>query len=295
MMEHYIDSVSVDDENMYCKICGEMIRAVNVFDENENQDRIGTGISDEINKNIYSETLHAMSHFTFNTMVNPTQLVQAVISACYPPIKEIEKQLIKNKTNTSEDIKNKRKLFVSIYVYVYMIHIMLAKDKLAKNIDMRLKRISGDPTVSALLGAISTIIINTKNTIITKIEGANNDFIKSKIIEAFNVLKSVGVTDNIVSIPLAENILITLFNDPIYKYVHDGYHRGSGKHNLKLSDDYDKILGANIKQLSAIKKKTAKEAEINIYADLEPVKHRQSVHLNIYINIRMVQKYHPRI
>jgi phosphoribosylformylglycinamidine (FGAM) synthase PurS component len=120
-------------------------------------------------------------------MVNVPKLITAARDACYPYIFEIEKQIIKSKTNSVEEVKAKKRLYISIYALAYFIRVVAGnKGEITfKN----LKITSKNPVVDMVKLAIDTVM-TTRNVTIREIRGMTPDVIKNTLIEAYKSLQT---------------------------------------------------------------------------------------------------------
>lgn len=218
LMNKYIDEHALGGR-FYCKICGELIRVVSMDFEGFDQDRVGTEMHDDLRKELYSEVMIALPHFKMSAMINVQHLVNTIISTCYPILREIDIHLQRSKTNSVDDVKNKRRLFACIYVFVFFAHLMIDKTRL-RSVEIKFRRpnLQSD-TAPNIMKSIATIIISVRNPVINQIEGINNDFIKNKIIDAYNLLKKSAKISEETSEVSKEDPLLWIKYDPIFKYI----------------------------------------------------------------------------
>ncbi len=244
-MTKYIDSVVTS--NYYCKICGEVIAEVDAYGSVTVDDEAAasSNISDDLKKMMYGEIIVAIKQVNFGSLVNVNKLITTIRDSIYGYIFEIEKQLLKAKTNTSEDTKNKKRLFITIYTYAYLILLMLSskanKDKTTgerPSIDFRGMAKTTSPTdyVRYAIG----LIVSTKNVIINQLPSITNDFLSKKLVEAYQNIASKG-TLTIQLVGEAENLFNILGLDPLYRYIYSIWCLDKGKFSRSPEDFVDKI------------------------------------------------------
>lgn len=199
-----------------CKICGETILQADEFDS---VDEEREAMMDEELKNfMWSEMATLIKYLSFGRLVNVPKLITAMRDACYPYIFEIEKQILKSKTNSADEVKAKKRLFITIYAFAYLIHIMTTNTNVTfKN--LQLPPDNRKALVVMIKHAVS-IILMARNVIIREIPGMTPDTIKNKIIEAYKSISSGGPR-TIVSSSDAEDIVVSIIYDPVYKYIYE--------------------------------------------------------------------------
>jgi len=214
-LTHYIDKSTVR-EQFYCKICGETMSSLEVFqDANDIRREDVTTMNEELKNFMWSEMIPLTRFLKFGTLVNVPQLVTAMRNACYPYIFEIEKHILKSKTNSMEEIKSKKKLFVTIYAFAYMIRVVTAKNS---EISFRDFKPRSSNIVVDLIKHCIDVIMSARNVIIREIPGMSAEIIKNKLIEAYKSLQKTS--SHVISYGESEDTLTTLLLDPVYKYIY---------------------------------------------------------------------------
>ena len=228
LMTQYIDK-TINQDNYYCKICGEVISNIKDFADGVNFENRTMSVSNELKTMIWGEFMNIMKYIKVNQLVNIPKLVSEMQVVVYPLIFSIEKRLIKSKTSTVESINNKKKLFISIYGYAYIIHIIISqiknnnkikptimfKDLFIRGTNTEIKQ----PKPVDLIKHVIKLLINTKNVLIRSLSNISIDFIKNKIIEAYKLLSSDGPAI-MYSSGEPENMFVKLLSDPVYKYIY---------------------------------------------------------------------------
>lgn len=217
----YIDHAVVRDQ-YYCKICGEMISSLEAFGDIGQARDSSSNMNEELKNFMWGEMIILTKYLKFGNLINVPQLVTAMRDACYPYIFEIEKQILKSKTNSADEIKAKKRLFITIYAFAYMIHLILSNRSKSGDNEISFKNFKPKNPKNAIVDMIKhslEIIILSRNVIIREIPGMTADLIKNKLIEAYKSMQSVG-TQVITYSGEAEDLLITLVLDPVYKYLY---------------------------------------------------------------------------
>lgn len=245
----YIDEKPVQG-SYYCKICSEMIATVEMYGNvmSDADSRLYSSISDELKTMMWSEIAGIMRFVSFGTLVNVPKLITAVISEIYEYIFEIEKQLLKSKTNTAEDVKNKKRLFITIYAYAYIINLV-ANNKAS---DIAFKGMKGRTSIADYVKFAIVNIIQTKNVIINQIANISNDFIKTKLIDAYKLIAMKG-PQTIHFSDQAEDLFNVIVLDPLFYYL---YYINSIDNPARIKkslydpiDNMEYLLGGTIAQV----------------------------------------------
>lgn len=251
----YIDK-SVAKDSYYCKICGEVISSMESFGDIIRDRDINSNMNEELKTFMWSEIVSLIKYLKFDSLVNVSQLVVAIRSACYPYISEIEKQILKSKTNSAEEIKSKKRLFITIYAFAYMINLILSNTK--NNVNIAFKNFVQKNSKNVIVDLIKhslDVIITSKNVIIREIPGMTGDIIKNKLIEAYKSIQSNGA-QVMKYAGDTEDIFSTLLLDPVYKYLYiinviDGLLAGKKAHKSKMDlvDQIDSIMGKTVSEM----------------------------------------------
>ncbi len=246
----FIDSSVVKDQ-YYCKICGEMISSLEAFGDSIVRDP-SSMMNEELKSFMWSEIAILTKYLKFGNLVNVSQLISTARDVCYPFIFEIEKQILKSKTNSSDEIKAKKRLYVTIYAFAYFIRLVISNrsnDIGFKNFNAKGKNI----IVDMIKYAIDSIIMS-RNIIIREIPGMSPDIIKNTIIDAYKSLHTIEQV--IVYSGEAEDLLTTLMLDPIYHYFYtiiqiDGLLNGKkvSKGKFDIVDAIPDVMGGSIAKL----------------------------------------------
>lgn len=206
----------------YCKICGESISEADAFADTLSSAEASTlnSISEDLRKSMYSEAGFVLRQFTIGPLVQQQRIILSCIAAIYEFVQEVERQLLKSRTNTAEDLKNKRKLFISIYVYAYFAFLALSSRGKKDQPQITIRGLEANAKPADVVKQAIKLIISTKNIVLNKIPNATNEFLKDKFLEAYrNVSAKAGIvpTSKVTPDSLASRILL----DPIYWYAYN--------------------------------------------------------------------------
>jgi hypothetical protein len=204
--------------NYYCRICGELIgeyTALGDFTEHSDiQD-------EELSGKIWGEIVFNITRFlSINEFVSVSQLINSIRNGIYTPIADLERNLARSKTNTADDVKNKTKLFTTIYIFAYFVFLAANNEQITfRNFKPRNPKAN---IVAEMIAFTIPIILETKNIVIREIQGMTAEIIKNKLIEAFKyiLVNSRGATIGFLEVDkLAEGFKL-LMSDPIYEYAY---------------------------------------------------------------------------
>jgi len=222
-----------------CKICGEVISTTENYDNVEStRDSIST-MDEELKIFIWSEVASLMRFLQFSTVVNTSKLITGIRDAIYPFIYELEKQILKSKTNTAEEIKAKKRLFISIYGFAYIIHIILRSKSISfKNFIQKNKK---NILVDYIRHSIETINM-AKNVIIREISGISITTIQNKLIDAYKSITYKPIPSASITIDIIDILLI----DPVFKYIFSMHQLNNYNISYNNSKDVESIIGFNL-------------------------------------------------
>lgn len=240
-MTKYIDNAIVASQ-YFCKICGEVLADVDVYGSVVTDEEYGVSqtISDDLRKTMDSEMFVAAKQVDFGPLINIPRLISSMRAATYEYIFEAEKQLLKSKTNTAEDVKNKKRLFITIYAYAYLIHLMLSNKSKDKATAVAFKGMKASTSPKDYAKHAIGLIINTKNIVIKQIANLTNEFIAKKLIEAYQNIASRGAV-SVQTVGEMENLYNILQMDPLYHYVYWVLSLDKKKFSREETDLQDKI------------------------------------------------------
>lgn len=257
----YIDRASVKDQ-YYCKICGEMISSLDAFGDIDITRDPASMMNEELKNFMWGEMAILTKYLKFGALVHIPHMITAMRDACYPYIFEIEKQILKSKTNSADEIKAKKRLFITIYAFAYMIHLVLSQRGRAGENEITFKNFKERNEKNVIVDMIRhalKIIILSRNIVIREIPGMTTDLIKNKLIEAYKSMQRGG-SQIIIRSDDTEDLLTTLVLDPVYKYLYginliDDILNGKNPPRGKFGpvDRVNEIMGENITGLEKSK------------------------------------------
>lgn len=257
----YIDNTS-GKGSLHCKICGEIISSP--LDE-VGVARDTTQMMDEELKNfMWGEMAILMKYVKFGNLVDVRQLITLMRNACYQYIFEIEKQILKSKTNSLGEIKAKKRLYIAIYAFAYLIHLIMSNKGRKGDDEVTFKNFTPRGEKNVIVDLIKhslDIIISAKNVTIREIPGMSPDIIKNSLIEAYKSIQSGG-DQIIVHAGDAEDLLTTLLLDPVYQYYYNinmmdevlnGRRKVPKIDKFDAVDSIDQVMGDSIAKLEKSK------------------------------------------
>lgn len=223
----------------FCSVC-----SARLFDEFEVDVEQDTA-DDELRLFMFGEILPVVRRLNYVALININRLIGLCIQNIYDYIFELEKQLLANKTNTTEDIRNKKILFTAIYAYAYIVAVIVDTPRAERIFDVQA---GGRTTADYIRWAVETIIA-TRNSTIANISGVNGDFVKNKVIDAYKIL-SRGRKHTLARDDKSDS-LIDLMIDPRYHSYLLTYNIANGK---QLSDEsgVKAVTGVDAGELSGL-------------------------------------------
>ncbi|QJX71403.1 hypothetical protein F-LCD7_0154 [Faustovirus] len=213
------DARSFDNttHNYYCRICGELIgeyTAMGDFSEpSDVQD-------EELSGKIWGEIAFNTRFLYIDEFISTNQLMDSIRNGIYTPIADLERNLSRSRTNTADDVKNKTKLFTTIYVFAYFIFLAANNPQITFR-NFKAKNPKANP-IAEMIAFVLPIILETKNIIIREIQGMTAEIIKNKLIEAFKyvLVNNKGSSIGLLEVDkLAEGFKLLML-DPIYEYAY---------------------------------------------------------------------------
>jgi hypothetical protein len=250
----YIDRAASRD-SYYCKICGELVSSLEAFGDVQQHDPT-VNMNEELKNFMWGEIISLVKYLKFSQLIDVPKLVASIRDACYPFIYELEKKFLKSKTNTADEIKAKKRLYITIYAFAYIIHLIMS-NRNRKDANMEFKNFKPkgkNPIVDMIKHAID-IIITSRNIIIRDVHGMTNELIMESIINAYKLITASGA-QIITYSSESEDLLITLLLDPVYRYLYTVNKLDEIIHGKPVSKNIhdevakiDSYLGASIQQL----------------------------------------------
>lgn len=263
-MQRFLDNRDTKG-NHFCSICAERIEGLNYYDTNAGDfdTEIFSSIKDELKTDMWKEITLIINTMHFGPSIKVSQIVSMSIAGIHEYIHEVENQLRLSRTNTADDIKNKKKLFIIMYSYAYLIHLivtigMKTGKSAAKNMTSGLsigfvdyKGTAGN--VSEYIKYAIIKIAKTKSSLIKSIPNITIDFIKNKIIDAYKLISTKGI-EQITLTNENHYRLLLLDADPIYSYYYFATTMAANK-MMSIKDkaaNIQPIIGVPITKLDTI-------------------------------------------
>ncbi len=263
-MQRFLDNRDTKG-NHFCSICAERIEGLNYYDTNAGDfdTEVFSSIKDELKTDMWKEITLIINTMHFGPSIKVSQIVSMSIAGIHEYIHEVENQLKLSRTNTADDIKNKKKLFIIMYSYAYLIHLivtigMRTGKSAAKNMTSGLsigfvdyKGTAGN--VSEYIKYAIIKIAKTKSSLIKSIPNITIDFIKNKIIDAYKLISTKGI-EQITLTNENHYRLLLLDADPIYSYYYFATTMAANK-MMSIKDkaaNIQHIIGVPITKLDTI-------------------------------------------
>lgn len=233
-MQKYIIGTQLKD-NYYCKICGAAIFSTDMFSDLKQPVIME---NEELKTMQWGEIASIIRYLKFSTVMNVSHFIALVRDSTYKYIAELEKQILKSKTTTADEIKAKKRLYATIYGYAYIVMIIMSGKYGVGFRDIAPK---SNHLLEYLKHSIE-LIINTKNVIIKTISGFSNDLIKNQLISAY---KAVTTGETILAdtgVGELEPTRVSVRYDPVYWYIYDFTIRNELLNGSKSSQYYPGMI-----------------------------------------------------
>lgn len=242
---------------LFCKVCGETLSGLDALESYE-APRISH--SDELAQFMWGEIAPIMRHFRFGPQIAVSQLITTVRDACYQYIFDIEKRLIRAKTSSAAEILAKKKLYVDIYGFAYMI-LLITKNP-GGQIEFRgeagsqrrggadathyggappprgnkagtargkggaavvNKAAGSNASIVDLIKGITATIVVSRNVIIRDIRGMTPETIRNTLIDAYKLLSSQSGSVSLTTSDVNEDIA----SDILLGCVYEAFYRAT--------------------------------------------------------------------
>lgn len=212
----------------YCKICGEEITktlTMDGFDAFIGGKRIEFhNIEDDLRNFIWGAARYIVSNYIefsgVQTEKFKTSFVAGLVDTIYDFIVVIDKSIGRSKTISAEEMANKKQIFTEVYIFALLIKVIKDNPKSLKfTYRNRFKyEKSGKTTpINKLFSQAYTILADTKNVLISKTDGVDENVIKNSLFKAYSNVTSVLGKSHVQKLP-SENFIDMLMLDPVYSY-----------------------------------------------------------------------------
>ncbi|MCK9607799.1 MAG: hypothetical protein M0R33_15255 [Methylomonas sp.] len=229
--------VWMQDYKIYaCGICGEIIEDPRLLDDKSDDPNFGeSDIRDEkLQEIIWGELMGITRYFQLRSVLDPIRFYRSIARNVYPFIQDIEREIGKAKTSSSQEKRLKVQLFTIIYLFCYISFLVVNIPRMAEiiiPIDERGNPILRGNTrgidkhaIGVLLKFIKDRVLYAKNIVLREIPGASADWLQMRIIEVYKQIRQRGATgliDTATDIPKSEHLTLTIaiLEDPIFSYL----------------------------------------------------------------------------
>ena len=236
-MEPFVQSVP--QQNVYfCAICFERLADAEAQESllADYDAKNLNNLSDELRTLMWTEIGATLAFVNLGPAIVKTKLIKLIIAIIYDFIFALDKDLIRSKTNTAADIVNSERLFVAIFTYAALTHLMLSHSSAASatagagggataaalsfnNIN---KKIDAKPPYSAADYLKYSIlnILGTKQALLKEIKGATPELVKEKMIVAYKLILANSAHRTIEAATAGDLLSMpAVLNDPVYHMV----------------------------------------------------------------------------
>lgn len=175
----------------FCKICGEVLSGIDAL-EGLSED-VPEYMDEELRNFIWSEVAISMKFFKFGPMLDVGKVISKVRDGIYSYIFNVEKQILRSKTTTADEIKARKRLYTAVYGYAYMVHLIMSNIR-SDVISLQGFKIT-DPrkAIPELIKRGIELIMVSRVTTIREIPGISVDIIKNMMVTAYKEISSEGV------------------------------------------------------------------------------------------------------
>ena len=203
---------SAERGQLRCKICGEL-----VSDDSFEIRPPESSMDEELRNFIWGEVAFLMKYLSFGTMVNVPKLITIIRDAIYPFVFETEKQILKSKTNSADEIKAKIQLYTTIYALAFIVYLTTS----TRRKDIRFAAVKPGASAAEAAKYAIELVSNIRNVTMREIPGMNIDIVRNVLVGAFRAFKStsVDVSGAVIVHADAEAQLLSLIFDPVYHYL----------------------------------------------------------------------------
>lgn len=191
----FIDQRAIRGD-FFCRVCGEFITEEV---EMGGLEGMGAGpMDDELRKLIWGEVIQLLTAVTRvgdGKLVDLGKLTSGIRDAIYPQVAAAEKRILKSKTNTADEIKSRKRLYIAIYAIayiVYMAHRTATGDTDSPAVSFTGLALRPNKLLSQLISHARGIIMTRKNVIIREIPGMTAEQVAAIIIEAYQEIITSG-------------------------------------------------------------------------------------------------------
>ena len=253
-LSRYVDR-GTPQQQVFCIVCGELVQVADATLEMREE----MPMDEELKNLIWGEIAILMKHVHFDGLTDVPRIITHIRNVIYPYVAEVERNIMKAKTALMEEIKAKRRLFIVIYAFAYIIHLILTAAHTKHGRAMTFRDFKGTDTkrmAAELMKHAINLILVTYNVIIRQIPNMSPELIKNKLIESYKVLSDKGQIAPEPDEESYDDMVAGILLDPIYKYI--------ARYSMQNAQD----SMASILNLPS-KGKSHPAAPIDMYGDVE--------------------------
>ena len=184
---------SARNRDTFCRICGEVLTSIEAL-EGLSED-VPEYMDEELRNFIWSEVAISMKFFKFGPLIDVGKVISKVRDGIYTYIFNVEKQILRSKTTTADEVKARKRLFTAIYAYAYMVHLMMSNVRSGAITLHGFKIAEARKMIPELIKRGIELIMVSRVTTIREIPGISVDIIKNMMINAYKEISSEGVVE----------------------------------------------------------------------------------------------------
>ena len=225
-LEHltkYILGIHNGSDTYFCKICSGLI-IENYENEKDIEIRNKYGnFNSELRTTIWALSLRIIKTLKFSTLINEKQFASSIVDFIYPLIIDAE-QLISSKrkrkknttTSETENIDSRLYIYIVIYIYAYMI-ALIQNSQSNKSLNINFGDVKPNSKIVVYVDKIMKQILIDYAVILSSIEDITIEFIKERLIEAYDIIHK-GYNTEISNSKPEEELIMQLLLDPTMNY-----------------------------------------------------------------------------
>ncbi len=284
-LQPFLDTSARGVIGYYCKVCGEVL-AANISDDTNEMVSSGT-MDEDLRSILWSEAGTALTYVRAETIINPRQIIEALVVACYPKVQQMETQLIKSRTISSEELASRRRLYVSFYAFAFLVHLFRS------NPTIHFRGQKPGASAPEMIKYAIGLIMGSKNIILRTMSDVSIETIANNLVGAYKELQSVS--GPIKFSQELEPVSVLLPRDPVFRYIADynlAEELASGKMSATRAQKYnpventDWLLGASLAKLEKQKNIFEHTRDGRVQAKSKP-----DQNLSLWVHRRSYEEY----
>lgn len=239
----------------YCKICGEPVTYNDTLDgltsyegdQNVAGYQDAQGALKEYTWKLANQVVRAFVEFkSLKTNKYMNQFVSSVVKGIYEVVVSIDKKINKVKTNSVEEIDNKRKIYTILYVWALLIKVILENTgKIKFTFQKDFAKVSSDVLFRKALSKIS----ESQDVLLRKLSDMTATVLEESLYRAYNNLNAL-LTKSSLEEETQYDSTDAILLDPVYIYLRYVYLMQHAKDQKKgmmnISASMQDIIGKDM-------------------------------------------------